>query len=344
MLKRLHCRLRIPSYVARVVCGGAVHCDPHTLHWFRQMPLLNLMAKGLYFQMQNEERYKRYNDLPGTIHGVKPPQGKDLYDLQDKAAAMPFDYRWEYDAESIFWTMYGALLRVTPVEFTEPPDDTTVTALGEIWKVFQGHAIPGKPKIVDTRNALLSDRQTLRSAFPPVMEPVADLLLRIVPHVLPPYPSMDQLPPYDDHFHEAMQRLILEYLVDNRREPIPLEPQVLRKANYPGVRIGDCGTDRSLHPAGSFSAARSSSGLRARQIYRQKLTYHLIAGFCTTTSSISKLAGMPCPPPRCHPLRCRPPVAGRLTQQAASQLGLRRGWFIYHADPRCPHLVEISDC
>ena len=77
------------------------------------MPLLNLMAKGLYFQMQNEERYKRYNDLPGTIHGGKPPQGKDLYDLQDKAAAMPFDYRWEYDAENRITNMFDPAGRET---------------------------------------------------------------------------------------------------------------------------------------------------------------------------------------------------------------------------------------
>ncbi|KAI0325522.1 hypothetical protein GY45DRAFT_1330204 [Cubamyces sp. BRFM 1775] len=238
----LRCRTGTPSYIARAVCGGAVHCDQSTLYWLRQMPLLDNKAKELYIKVYGEERYNKYIDLPGFIHGGIPPQGKDLYDLQDKAAAMPFYHRWEYDAESIFWTMYSALLRVTPVGFTETPGDTSATDLSNIWKTFQEHVIPKKPKMVDTRNALLSDRRTLRSAFPPVMEPVADLVIRMIPHVLPPYPLMDQLPPHDDHLHEAMERLILEYLVNNRHDPIPLRPHTLRKLNFPDVHAANRGT------------------------------------------------------------------------------------------------------
>ncbi|KAI0772827.1 hypothetical protein BD413DRAFT_35061 [Trametes elegans] len=39
---------------------------------------------------------------------------------------------------------------------------------------------------------------------------------------------MDQPPRFDDHLHEAVQRLILNYLVEHEDDPIPLTPGVLR--------------------------------------------------------------------------------------------------------------------
>ena len=202
------------------------------------MPLLEGNAKDLYTKVYGEERYKKYNDLSlDTIHGGIPPLRVRHKELQTKARAMPFYHRWEYDAESIFWTMYSALLRVTPVGFTEQPQDVSAVDLGFAWSTLRNHIITKEPRKADTRTPLLSNDSTVvLTALPPCMVPIGELLLRIIDHVLPSYPLMDILPPHDDHLHEAMERLILQYLVDNRDTPIPLKPHQLRPVYYSDVR------------------------------------------------------------------------------------------------------------
>ncbi|KAH9903400.1 hypothetical protein C8Q73DRAFT_751310 [Cubamyces lactineus] len=238
--EELRCRTGTPSYIARAVCGGAVHCHPSTLYWDEKMPLLYGEAKELYIKVYGEARYNKYNDLSDTFHGGIPPVRVKLADIRERARALPFYHRWEYDAESIFWTMYGALLRVTPVEFQET--ETSAVNLSKSWKILRDHVIPQDSTYEDTRNELLSDTQRLINSFPPPMEPVAKLLLEIIPHVLPPYPLMVKLPPQDDHLHEAIQRLILRFLVKHRDKPIILIPNKLRKLNFSDVHAANRGT------------------------------------------------------------------------------------------------------
>ncbi|KAH9903437.1 hypothetical protein C8Q73DRAFT_778384 [Cubamyces lactineus] len=261
--EELRCRTGTPSYIARAVCGGRVHCDPSTLYWMEQMPLLDGSAKELYIQVYGEDRYNKYNDPPGLIHGGKPPQNKSLRQLYGKAQEMPFYHRWEYDAESIFWTMLGVLLRVTPVNFQEKPTDITAIHLNKSWKTLRDHVISDGTTCEDTRNTLLSIayHTKLVSSFPPVMKPVALLLIDIIFHVLPPYPLMDELPPHDDHLHEAMERLILQYLVKNRDNPIPLKPNELRKLSFSDVHAMNRGT----RGGSKHSLLAGSSGSRGEK-------------------------------------------------------------------------------
>ncbi|KAI0657464.1 hypothetical protein C8Q70DRAFT_919277 [Cubamyces menziesii] len=251
----LRCRTGTPSYIARAVCAGAVHSEPSAQSWEEQMPLLVGNAKDLYIKVYGEERYNKYNDLsPDTIHGGIPPLRVKHKELQAKARAMPFYHRWEYDAESIFWTMYSVLLRVTPVGFTEQPQDVSAVDLGFAWSTLRNHIITKEPRKADTRTPLLSDDSiVVLTALPPCMVPIGELLLRIIDHVLPSYPLMDVLPPHDDHLHEAMERLILQYLVDNRDTPIPLIPHKLRPVCCPDVHAANRGTF-----GGSFDSFQST--------------------------------------------------------------------------------------
>ncbi|KAI0325362.1 hypothetical protein GY45DRAFT_1330384 [Cubamyces sp. BRFM 1775] len=292
----LRCRTGTPAYIARAVCCGAVYCDPSAVNWREQMPLLDEKAKALYIKVYGEERYNKYNDSNSdlkTFHGGIPPEDNSLDALENKAQDMTFYHRLEYDAESIFWTMYSALLRVTPINFNETPKDTTASKLNNIWKVLQNHVIPKEPEEVDSRTTLLFSSRALLGAFPPMMQPVGHLLLRIIRHVLPSYPLMDKLPPYDDHLHEAMERLILQYLVDNRDTPIILKPHTLRQLSFPDVhaanRGGHCGSIEAFNPrhgvvadgatsrgekrpseAIDGAAERTSSKLRQSDRLRQK--------------------------------------------------------------------------
>ena len=90
---------------------SAFPCKLEHLYYLR-MPTLDGKAKELYTQAYGQMRYGQYtDDLKGpTRHGGLPRRDK-LKDLQKIAKTMPVFHRWEYDAESVFWTMYAALLR-----------------------------------------------------------------------------------------------------------------------------------------------------------------------------------------------------------------------------------------
>ena len=59
------------------------------------------------------------------------------------------------------------------------------------------------------------------------------MLFEIAEHVHPTYPLMETPPPHPDHLHEAMQRIILNYLVAHRDNDIPLDPDNLRRTEGP---------------------------------------------------------------------------------------------------------------
>ncbi|KAI0672314.1 hypothetical protein C8Q78DRAFT_741699 [Trametes maxima] len=230
--EELRCRTGTPAYIARAVAGGSVYSGLGSMSWAEKMPELQGTAKGRYIALYGEDRYRRYNDSEGTIHGgVPPPKTHSVRDLEALAEDIPFYHRWEYDAESIFWTMYSALLRVLPSGTSEETTETKETrkALRANWKLLYEHTIPDGPDDYDGRAPLLHQkRRKFKQAFLPIMEDVAVLLHKIALHVEPTYAVMSPLPPYEDHLHEAMQRLILQYLVDHQDNPIPLTPGLLR--------------------------------------------------------------------------------------------------------------------
>ncbi|KAJ8481082.1 hypothetical protein ONZ51_g6251 [Trametes cubensis] len=247
----LRCRIGTPIYIARAVNVAAVPGLLTSLH-YQRMPLLAGKAKELYLKAYGNARYDQYNDLPDgpTFHGGIS-RTRDEDELERITDGLPFRHRWEHDAESVFWAMYSILLRVRPQNDEETPRSQSNAEYA--WGILKNHYIPerdadGVVRYYDDRQSLLYlPRKGFASAFLPSMNDVALLLHSIAAQVNPSYALMDPLPPFEDHLHEAMQRLILQYLVDHEDKPIPLTPGVLRS-----VESGDVharlkrGRDESL--------------------------------------------------------------------------------------------------
>ncbi|KAH9903419.1 hypothetical protein C8Q73DRAFT_51940 [Cubamyces lactineus] len=233
--RELRCRIGTPTYIARAVNVAAVpyYCDSAV--YYQQMPLLVGKAKELYLNAYGNSRYEQYNDNPDgpTFHGGYPRPG-DEDELCELAERLQFHHRWEHDAESVFWAMYSILLRVHPQNAEETPLSKRQAEYA--WDILKKHVIPkrnvdgsGFCGRYDERQVLLHHyRKIFSSAFLPAMRDVAFLLHSIAAQVNPTYALMKPCPPFEDHLHEAMQRLILQYLVDHEDEPIPLTPGVLR--------------------------------------------------------------------------------------------------------------------
>ncbi|KAI0634265.1 hypothetical protein C8Q77DRAFT_1056439 [Trametes polyzona] len=255
-------RTGTPVYIARAVAARSVpeasYATSSTAFINATMPLLSDEAKRLYVQMYGEDRYNRYNDVEPTCHGGTPPANARILRGRPRVPVQ-FYHRWEYDAESVFWTMYSVLLRVLP-EGIKDEDEATHTALVEHWAKLNDHTIPGDASSMksDSRVELLDryDDQFI-APFLPVMHDVGYLLFDIALQVTPSYALMNPLPPYEDHLHEAMQRLILEYLVAHRDRDIPLKPGVLRTA---GCDVEEGGREHGMFGSGlKKSTAQSDS-------------------------------------------------------------------------------------
>ncbi|KAI8989167.1 hypothetical protein BD414DRAFT_415083 [Trametes punicea] len=247
-------RVGTPMYVARAVAAGRVL---FTRHAPLRMPLLSGDAKALYIQAYGQKRYDSYCDEQATFHlGILGNMGDDLAASASlQSGTTRYQHRWEYDVESVYWTMYSALLRVVPKGYVD--DQPTRRALKHYWAILRSHEFLDRstddcenlPQ--DTRAPLLDcDLHAFLKPFPTIMHSVARLLFAIAQHIRISYAAMAITPRFDDHLHEAVQRLILDYLVRHMDDPIVLTPGELR-ISYPG-------------PSAAVST-RTESGLRANR-------------------------------------------------------------------------------
>ncbi|KAI0719842.1 hypothetical protein C8T65DRAFT_802417 [Cerioporus squamosus] len=213
-------RTGTPMYIARSVCSGKPQEYGMSLMGF-PMPTLTGEARDLYVKVHGQNRYDEYTEKnPSTRHGGIPP-----HTLPDPIP--PFVHRPCHDAESIYWTIFAALLRAQPDSGAREKWATPMVA--QSWQKLHDHVIPDDPNNYhdDRESFLVMARSSLERHFHPEMRQVAHLLHAIGQQVAPEYEFWKPRPP-EEHLHEAMQRLILQYLVDHRNKDIPLDPENLR--------------------------------------------------------------------------------------------------------------------
>ncbi|EJF55398.1 hypothetical protein DICSQDRAFT_175969 [Dichomitus squalens LYAD-421 SS1] len=237
------------------------------------MPRLTGDALYLYTSAYGQERYDRYNDEPGspTCHGGLPPS-PDPDDF-DETRLPPFFHRPEHDVESVYWTMVYALLRVQPAGAPRELDLSAASA--SVWKTLLSHYIPGEEydQSDEKRHEVMSRvKQQWLDLFGATMQDVALLLWRITQHVRAEYALWKWEGNFQpDHLHEAVQRLILQYLIDHRDNPIQLDPDHLRPTHPRSTNQGDTPTATQLswtqangvtgnHTASRVGSRRAASG------------------------------------------------------------------------------------
>lgn len=189
------------------------------------MPELVGDAYDCYVKAYGPDRYQRYLDPKGTFHGGVPPQ-KEFGEIRN--VDLPaFFHRPEHDVESLYWSIVSALLLVKPK--SAPKEDYASSSSVITWDHLLGHNIPNEPvRGSDTRDVIMEmDLDSWTDHFHNDMADVALLLFQISKHVRCEY-AMWEGNLQQDHLHEAVQRLILDYLVKHRENPIELDPDNLR--------------------------------------------------------------------------------------------------------------------
>lgn len=197
------------------------------------MPRLDPTLSAHYDKMRGGDWYEKYNDTPEHPHGGTPHRGLDILGLRD--LGIPFKHRPEHDVESCVWTLISVLLHVVPKgtpthEVTNPTNDYT-KMFGDV----HAHTINSGTKVDETReHTLLVFYNAWQAAFlGPMKSQSLCKLLNIGIQVFPEYAWMATPPRHVDHLHEAVQRLILSYLVANADNDIELDPQLSRD---PGMK------------------------------------------------------------------------------------------------------------
>ncbi|KAI1792814.1 hypothetical protein LXA43DRAFT_317395 [Ganoderma leucocontextum] len=266
-------RTGTPMYVARSVCMREVLTDS-VYRFIPPMPELSGEARALYVGAYGKERYERYNDNQETYHGARPPNP-----YQKLETAPPFRHRPEHDVESIYWTMVTALLRVRPENIDEHPEAAKLIV--DFWTPLLLHRIPDTDSdYADPREGLLlrSDK-AWRALFLGDMKDVGTLLGDISHQIRPEYAFCGD-GPQRDHLHEAVQRLILQYLVEH--EDIHLDPEHLRTAKTSTVA-------RLFTPVFESSRAEAAGALGTFQNSSQTLVNSKTCG-ATERKSVERVS------------------------------------------------------
>ncbi len=211
-----------PTYIARSVCVGQVLDDEYAMKGAR-MPMLKGKALELYLKAHGQECYDLYSEKSDkTCHGALPPNPEPEENTYPK-----FFHRPEHDAESTFWTSLSALLRVQPI--ASKREKYANEAVATAWEQLHGHRIPNNPTLDSEKrhSIFVKNKGGWQRLFTDEMQDVAMLmhgLSRQVSCEYALYTGNLEI----DHLHEAMQRLILQYLVDHQDQPIPLDPEARR--------------------------------------------------------------------------------------------------------------------
>ncbi|TBU21294.1 hypothetical protein BD311DRAFT_812433 [Dichomitus squalens] len=270
-------RTGTPLFIARSASLGLVLIDFASL-FGAPMPKLTGDALHLYTTAYGQERYDRYNDDPvaRTCHGGRPPT-RDSEGEVEVPKLPTFVHRPEHDVESVYWTMVYALLRVQPAGAPVERDPSTASAI--VWNTLLSHHIPGEKRVrsQEKRHEITGmAKQEWLDLFHATMEDVALLLWRITLHVRSEYALWNWEGNFQpDHLHEAVQRLILQYLVDHRDKDIKLDPSRRRPTTPRSAHQGDTPTPTQLsrpqatgvtgnHTRGQVGSGRGSAASRNR--------------------------------------------------------------------------------
>ncbi|EJF56100.1 hypothetical protein DICSQDRAFT_175207 [Dichomitus squalens LYAD-421 SS1] len=254
-------RTGTPLFIARSVSLGTVLLDHMSIRG-KPMPRLTGDALYLYTTAYGQERYDRYNDKPGspTCHGGLPPS-LDADDF-DETQKPHFFHRPEHDVESVYWTMVYALLRVQPAAAPRELDPSAASA--SVWNTLLSHHIPGEnfDESDEKRHEIMNRLpRKWRDLFHATMQDVALLLWQVSQHVRSEYVWWTWEGNFQpDHLHEAVQRLILQYLVDHRDKDIKLDPSRRRPTAPRSAHQGGTPTPTQLSRLQATVASGNRTG------------------------------------------------------------------------------------
>ncbi|KAL0954092.1 hypothetical protein HGRIS_005238 [Hohenbuehelia grisea] len=218
----LKARTGTPIYIARAVSSGALHYNT----WFGPMPVLRGSIRADYELCYANDGIRSFKDEgPGKYHGRSFTDDRIslLRELRSKFECRTvrgrlFRHLPRHDAESTFWVIVSFLLRAKPVHNAVEDD---LKFFQKAWKALMTHEVTDDDDDdVDSRSSLVAfDVKSWANALHPALVRlgVHNLLYALAEQVIPEYAWLDK-EPHPFHLHEAMQRILLQFIFDKRNE------------------------------------------------------------------------------------------------------------------------------
>ena len=181
------------------------------------MPVLPSHLVDRYAEVYANDRsgLRAFSDDSTTRHGgVYTEEMEEKYERNRKLCVTQFEHRPRHDAESVFWCIVVFLLLAVPLD--SPPEDPLQLkdpdrfGLNCAWKYIANHEIGTPEDSGDSRLSLLHSPQW-GTWLHPELAHAEEFLLALAAQITPEWGLIEPAPRIF-HLHEAMQRIILQYI------------------------------------------------------------------------------------------------------------------------------------
>ncbi|KDQ29985.1 hypothetical protein PLEOSDRAFT_165664 [Pleurotus ostreatus PC15] len=250
----LRYRTGTPKFIARSVAAGKILDDV----WFAVMPTLQPEIADKYTQAYSDDssKLRKFSDTDETYHGGHvSPKTLRIYRRDSCFKVDNFEHQPSHDADE------------TAEERRRRGSDTIKRHMDE-YRGTRGrerrrHEVGSD---VDTRSALISGNKWAEWLHKDLLF-IAELMTELTYQIRPEWALLDP-PPESLHLHEAMQRLILQYVHDWEKNHLNVELDTVSCRTFTPVErkpmapvsehplIGQVITSSTLGKRGSDSVAR----------------------------------------------------------------------------------------
>ncbi|KAF7439698.1 hypothetical protein PC9H_000034 [Pleurotus ostreatus] len=237
----LRCRTGTPKFIARSPALGCLLVDNIK---FRRMPTLPSHLADQYALLHSNDRsgLRTFTDDGPTRHGgVYTEETEDEHDKNPELRVTQFEHRPRHDAESVFWCIVVFLLLAVPLgsarEDPQALKDPDEFGLNCAWKYIANHEIGVSDDMGDSRLSIIHQAKWKKWLHPELAH-AEGFLLSLTAQIAPEWGLIEPAP-LPLHLHEAMQRIILQYidLWKTQNKDVQFDTGRIRPAEIPDNRI-----------------------------------------------------------------------------------------------------------
>ncbi|KAJ8487443.1 hypothetical protein ONZ45_g14330 [Pleurotus djamor] len=214
-----------PTYIARSVSQGRIL----EVTGFDPMPELPEDLDRRYQEAYEDanDPLRAFKDTEDTTHGGQTNRIQfKHYRKNHEDCETDFRHHPRHDAESVFWCILVFLLRVLPRDRSDE-EDINERRFMRKWIYLRDHQIVDMDEQSDSRTWLL-DGLNWSSSLHHKLAFVRPLLDELLWQVRPEYALLEPPPP-QFHLHEAMQRILLKYIVQWKDQDVEFDTEMQRR-------------------------------------------------------------------------------------------------------------------
>ncbi len=190
------------------------------------MPELQSEIDATYKRIHHDDASKLriFSDTNGTTHGGHLSlERRKRYKTNPSRQVADFEHQPFHDAESVYWCIVVFVLLAKPLNIDV---DVNSERLSGVWTCIAEHAVSSP----DKRSTIISENKWAEWVHKDLLF-IAELMDDLTCQIQPEWALLDPAPD-PLHLHEAMQRLILQYVYDWEKNNINVELDTVHSRTF----------------------------------------------------------------------------------------------------------------